>query len=254
MANMEPNKIVNDAPNVELYWVPRYRKRGQAEGGAETTPVAMLRPVVALDADHLHERGRADAERQVAPELVEADQEGPGTPAVAMSARECPATTAARHGEHADDGGGDGDHGPDGQGDVHRPAAEEAGLEDVPEQVTDDDLTRWRLGRGLGGVDAFGRGDHQDPPVHPYHVDVLAVQPRQDLGLDDLVGTADRYLACGHVDDPVHHRHQLVHVVRREQHGDPLGPGEPGQHRDDPLLTRDVQVGQRLVEHSSLAG
>ena len=84
--------------------------------------------------------------------------------------------------------------------------------------------------------------------MHPDHVDVLAVQPGQHLGLDHLVGGADRHPARGHVDDPVHHRHQRVHVVRRQQHRDALGPGQPGQHRDDPLLAGDVQVGQRLVE------
>src|SRR5208282_2752523 len=82
------------------------------------------------------EGGRAHAERQVAPELVEADQEGPGPPGggdvrEGMAGERLP----ARHREHADDGGGDGDDGPDGQRDVHRPAGEEAGLEDVPEQV-----------------------------------------------------------------------------------------------------------------------
>jgi hypothetical protein len=84
--------------------------------------------------------------------------------------------------------------------------------------------------------------------VHADHVDVLAVQAGQHLGLDHLVGVAHRHPAPRHVDDPVHDRHQRVHVVGREQHGDVFGPGQPGQHRDDPLLAGDVQVGQRLVE------
>ena len=88
--------------------------------------------------------------------------------------------------------------------------------------------------------------------MHADHVDVLAVQPGEDLGLHHLVGVAHRDLARGHVDDPVHDRHQRVHVVRGEQDGDLLGPGQPGQHRDDALLAGDVQVGQRLVEQQQL--
>src|SRR5208282_3419758 len=117
-------------------------ERGQAEGGAEYHAGGHVAPAAALDADHLHERGRAHAERQVAPELVKADQEGPGTSGggdvgQGMAGERLP----ARHGEHADDGGRHGDDGPDREGDVHRPAAEEAGLEDVPDQVTHDHLT-----------------------------------------------------------------------------------------------------------------
>src|SRR5262249_35428046 len=44
---------------------------------------------------------------------------------------------AAGHREHAGHGRGDGDDGADGQRDVHRPAAEEAGLDDVPQDVHD---------------------------------------------------------------------------------------------------------------------
>ena len=45
MTNMEPNKMVNDAPVVELYWVPRYRKSAARPRAApSTTPVATSRP------------------------------------------------------------------------------------------------------------------------------------------------------------------------------------------------------------------
>ena len=43
--NIEPNKIVNDAPVVELYWVPRYRNSAARPRAApSTTPVATSRP------------------------------------------------------------------------------------------------------------------------------------------------------------------------------------------------------------------
>jgi hypothetical protein len=124
--NIEPNKIVNDAPVVELSWVPRYRKSAARPRAAPT----------ALDPDHLHERGRARAEGEVAPELVDADQEGARTAGggdvrQGMAGERLPAGNR----EHAHDGRRHRDDGPDGQRDVDRPAAEEARLEDVPDQV-----------------------------------------------------------------------------------------------------------------------
>src|SRR5438477_419773 len=44
---------------------------------------------------------------------------------------------AAGHREHPGHRRSDGDDGPDGERDVHRPAAEEAGLDDVPQDVHD---------------------------------------------------------------------------------------------------------------------
>src|ERR1035437_9615674 len=43
--NIEPNKMVNDAPVVELYLVPRYRKSAARPRAApSTTPVVTSRP------------------------------------------------------------------------------------------------------------------------------------------------------------------------------------------------------------------
>ena len=45
MTNIEPNKMVNDAPVVVLYWVPRYRNSAARPRAApSTTPVATSRP------------------------------------------------------------------------------------------------------------------------------------------------------------------------------------------------------------------
>ena len=105
---------------------------------------------------------------------------------------------------------------------------------------------RWHLRVGVLGP--LRGGHHQDPPVHPDHVDVLAVQAGQDLGLDHLVGAADRDPAAGHVDDPVHHRHQRVHVVRRSSTAIPSARASRASTETIALLAGDVQVGQRLVE------
>src|SRR5207248_2812233 len=78
----------------------------------------------------------ARAGGQGAPELVDADQEGAG-PSGGGDVRQRVAgeRLAPGHREHPGHGRGDGDDGPDGQRDVHRSAAEEAGLDDVPEHV-----------------------------------------------------------------------------------------------------------------------
>src|SRR5204862_181012 len=112
-----------------------------ATAAARTVPLVTRSAVpaaAALDADHLHERGRARAERQVTPELVQAHQEGARSPGGGdVGQRVAGERLAAGHREHAGHGRGDGDDGPDGQRDVHRPAAEEAGLDNVPQDVHD---------------------------------------------------------------------------------------------------------------------
>lgn len=94
--------------------------------------------------------------------------------------------------------------------------------------------------------------DDQDPAVHPQNPDGVAVQLGQHVAADDLVDAAGRGPPAGHVDDPVHHRQQRVHVVRGEQHGDLLGPGHPGRQLHDLLARAQVQVGQRLVHQQQL--
>ncbi len=91
-------------------------------------------------------------------------------------------------------------------------------------------------------------GHDQDPAVHVDHVDVMPVQFAEHVAPDDLVGGPAGGPPVGHVDDPVHDRQQRVHLVSRDQHRDPLLPGDAGEQRDDLLLAGDVEVGQRLVE------
>src|SRR5258705_6428629 len=70
------------------------------------------------------------------------------------------------------------------------------------------------LGGGFGGVDALRRGHHEDPAVHPDHVDVLAVQPGQNLGLDHPAGATARHPAPAHVAHRAHHPAPPAHAVR----------------------------------------
>ena len=84
--------------------------------------------------------------------------------------------------------------------------------------------------------------------MRPDHLYRESVQPGEHLGLDDVVGGSDRYLAASHVDDRVHHLQQRVHVVRGQQHGDVLVPAQLREQSDDAPRARDVQVRQRLVE------
>src|SRR6266571_48123 len=79
---------------------------------------------------------RASAEGQVAPELVQAHEEGARSPGGGdVGQRVAGERLAAGHREHAGHGRGDRDDGADGQRDVHRPAAEEAGLDDVAQET-----------------------------------------------------------------------------------------------------------------------
>src|SRR6202021_1818585 len=107
-------------------------QRGQAQRGAEHHAGGHVPAAAALDADHLHERGRAGPEGQVTPELVDAEQERAGAAGGGdVGQRVAGERLAPGHGEHAHHGRGDRDHRADGQGYVDRPAGEEARLEDV---------------------------------------------------------------------------------------------------------------------------
>ena len=120
------------------------------------------------------------------------------------------------------------------QGGVHRRVGEEAGLEERVEDRAHRGATRARstaaapAGSSSVPRTALGAGHHHDPAVDPEHVDRVAVELAQHLGADDLVGGPAGGPARGHVDDPVHHRQQRVHVVGREQHGDLLLAGRSG--------------------------
>jgi len=97
------------------------------------------------------------------------------------------------------------------------------------------------LGGGFqGGVDALRAAATTMDPARATrdHVDVLAVQagtePRALDHTSSAVPTANPAPPAT-VDDPVHHRHQRVHVVRREQHRDPpRARASRASTRDDP--------------------
>jgi hypothetical protein len=76
----------------------------------------------------------------------------------------------------------------------------------------------------------------------------MAVQLGEARRGDHLVGRAGGGVAVRDVHDPVHHAKQRVHVMRRQEHRDPLLTRQLAEHRDDLLLTAQVEVGQRLVE------
>ena len=80
------------------------------------------------------------------------------------------------------------------------------------------------------------------------HVDVLAVKLAEHRWLHDLAGCPARGPAGRHIDDPVHHRKQWIHLVRRDQHRDPLLLGDARDQGDNLLLAADVEIGQRLVK------
>ena len=48
-------------------------------------------------------------------------------------------------------------------------------------------------------------------------VDMITVEPAQNLGPDNIVGASTRGPAIGQIDDAVHRGEQWIHVMRREQ-------------------------------------
>ncbi len=89
-------------------------------------------------------------------------------------------------------------------------------------------------------------------PVHVEDVDVMPVELCQNVGADHLVGGPGGRPPIGQVDDLIHDRQQRVHLVRREQHGDPLLDGDPVQQGDDLLARTQVEVGQGFIEKQQL--
>ena len=103
------------------------------------------------------------------------------------------------------------------------------------------DSPDWVVGQSGGGHD-------QDAAVDVDHVDVMAVQPAQDVVADDLAGRAAGRPAAGEVDHRVHHWQEWVDLVGGQQHGDLLVAGDPVQQPDDLVAAAEVEVGQRLIE------
>ena len=160
---------------------------------------------------------------------------------------------AADHRERADDAGHQRRRprprpGPRGPGRWRRSPARRAACS---RWVTGGHAPSWMTGSGSGtGTKthpARGR-DHEDPPMHPDYVHVLAIQLAEDLGPHHLGGGPAGRPARRQVDEAVHDRQQRVHVVRRDEHRDLLVPGDLAEQFDHILLAGDVQVGQRLVE------
>ena len=137
---------------------------------------------------------------------------------------------AADDGEHADHGGGDGDDGADGERDVHRAAAEEPGLEEVLIRCPTDQLAILASSAAAAGSAVpSAAATTRTRPCTRITSTWLAVQAGlRTSGWTTSSVRPDRDRPAGHVDDPVHHRHQRVHVVRGEQHRDPLLAGPAG--------------------------
>ena len=76
--------------------------------------------------------------------------------------------------------------------------------------------------------------------MHADHVHVMAVQFGEARRGDHLVGRPGGGVAVRHVHDVVHDAEQGVHVVRRQQHRDPVLTHQLAEHRDDLLLAAQV--------------
>ena len=90
-------------------------------------------------------------------------------------------------------------------------------------------------------------GHDQHASVEPQHVDVVAVELCEDLGSDDLVGRPAGRPPAGQIDDPIHHRQERVHLVRRQEDRDVLVGGQAMQQCDDLLHA----LGSRFASGSS---
>ena len=82
----------------------------------------------------------------------------------------------------------------------------------------------------------------------PQDLDGRPVQGGQGLRGDDLVGRPAHGAAAGHVDDTVEVRHDGVHVVGHDQHGDAGSLADLGDQRGHRGLVGEVQAVEGLVE------
>ncbi len=93
-----------------------------------------------------------------------------------------------------------------------------------------------------------GAGDDDHASVHAQHVDVMAVEPAEHIGADDLRDRAAGRASGGQIDDPVHRRQEGIHLVGGDQNRDLLLGSDAPEQRHHLLGAAEVEVGQRLVE------
>ena len=92
ITNMEPNKMVNDAPVVLLVSVPRYRNSAAAPSAApRTTPVATSRPRRRCTPISSMTAAPAMPASRKPQNWLTPTRNAPAPPVVATSASECPA-------------------------------------------------------------------------------------------------------------------------------------------------------------------
>ena len=78
-------------------------------------------------------------------------------------------------------------------------------------------------------------GHHEDPAAQAHHVDLGAVQPRQDGPGDHLIDGSERRVAVAEIQHAVERAQQRIQFVGAEQHSDPKLGLERFRQLDDHL-------------------
>ena len=106
--------------------------------------------------------------------------------------------------------------------------------------------------RMLGVLDAAAARQHEDLSIDAHHVDVGAVELRQDRRVNDLVNGAERGAAIAEIEHPIKRADQLVDLMSAEQHRDIALARKAANQIDNSFLIVIIEADQRFVEQQEL--
>ncbi len=101
-------------------------------------------------------------------------------------------------------------------------------------------------------LNVMAAGHHEDPPLETHHVDLRAIEPRENGPGDHFVDRAERRLAAPEIEHLIDRIEQRVQLMRAEQHGDTEFALERFDEADHLLLMMRIETDQGLVEQKQL--
>src|SRR5581483_3783806 len=100
----------------------------------------------------------------------------------------------------------------------------------------------------LAFLDIMLARHHEDAAAEPHHLDLRAVEPRQNRAGDDLLDGAERRLPVAEIQHAVEGPEQRVELVRREEDRHAVVALQTLGELDDGRLMRRIEADERLVE------
>jgi len=254
--NIEPNSIDwsnQSSKSAVLSSRGRAREPGRGAEDHSGGDVAVLH---ALDPDCVHGSRADHPAADKAQERRQRRECRPGSPAVATSVRACPAKDCPRSTVKM----------PTTPDTTDTSAPSRRAVRTVPFENSPGSRIQRTITRApprmvshqrIAALIATSHDEHAT--VNAQHVDVMAVERTQHLGLDDFFGRATRHTPIGDVDHPVHDWQQWVHLVRRQENRHVLIRHDRVQELDDLLALpgrgwRVARRGARVQAYSRARG